>query len=111
MRFTDFREIIEMESILKAYLFEAIEVERMGLKVNFKKDPEPVPDQLQKKLDEDHALENAFNALTPGRRRGYILYFSQPVQAKTQLARIEKCIPKILKGEGLNDYHRSSKKK
>src|SRR6266480_4678957 len=101
--FTNVREIVEMEPILKAYLHEAIEVEKAGLKVKFKKNPEPIPEELQKKLDEIPALKAAFDALTPGRQRGYILYFSGAKQSKTREARIEKCMRQILKGKGLND--------
>ena len=103
IRFTDVQEVIEMEPILKAYIYEAVEVEKAGLKVNFNKSSEPVPDELQNKFDEIPALKNAFDSLTPGRQRAYILYFSQPKQSKTQTSRIEKCIPQILNGKGLND--------
>jgi len=101
--FTNVREIVEMEPILNAYIHEAIETERAGLKVNFKKAPEPIPEELQKKLDEIPALKAAFEALTPGRQRGYILYFSRAKQSKTRESRVEKCVPQILKGKGLND--------
>ncbi len=101
--FTNVREIVEMEPILNAYIYEAIEMERAGLKVNFKKDLEPIPEELQKKLDEIPALKAAFEALTPGRQRGYILYFSRAKQSKTRESRVEKCVPQILKGKGLND--------
>ena len=103
IRFTNVREIVELEAILKAYIHEAIEVEKAGLKVNFKKNPEPIPEELQKKLDEIPALKTAFDALTPGRQRGYILYFSAPKQSKTRESRVEKCMQQILKGKGLND--------
>ena len=104
VRFTHFREIVEMESILKFYIHQAIEVEKAGLKVNYKKITEfKVPEELQKKLDESPALKTAFKALTPGRQRGYFLYFSAPKQSKTREARVEKCMPQILKGKGLND--------
>ncbi len=102
-RFTDSRTIIENESIIKAYIYEAIEVEKAGLKVNFKKNPEPIPEELQLKLDEDPALNAAFGALTPGRQRGYILYFSAPKQSKTRVSRIEKYIPRIFEGKGFRD--------
>lgn len=106
IRFTDVKDIIEMEDILRTYIFEAIEVEKAGLKIKFKKNPEPIPIELKQKLDENPALKTAFKALTPGRQRGYILHFSQPKQSKTRITRIEKCIPKIFNGEGLNDkYH------
>ena len=101
--FTNVREIVEMEPILKAYIHEAIEAEKAGLEVKFKKNPEPIPEELQKKLDEIPALKAAFDALTPGRQRAYILYFSAPKQAKTRESRVEKCMPQILNGKGLND--------
>jgi uncharacterized protein YdeI (YjbR/CyaY-like superfamily) len=101
--FTDVREILEMELILKAYIREAIEVEKAGLKVEFKKKPEPIPEELQNKLDEIPALKTAFNALTPGRQRAYILYFSAAKQTKTRESRVEKCMRQILNGKGLND--------
>lgn len=110
IKFTSIHEIVEMEAALRAYVFEAVEVEKAGLKVEFKKDPEPIPDELQLRLEEDPILKTAFGALTPGRQRGYILYFSQPKQSKTRVARIEKCTPKILNGEGLNDKYHSMKK-
>src|SRR6266542_2761432 len=103
IRFTNVREIVEMETILKAYIYEAIEVEKAGLKVNFKKNPKPIPEEFQNKLDEIPALKTAFDALTPGRQRGYILYFSAPKQSKTRESRIEKCVQQILNGKGLND--------
>jgi uncharacterized protein YdeI (YjbR/CyaY-like superfamily) len=104
IRFTNIREIIEKESILKAYIFEAIEVEKTGLKVNFKKTSEyNIPEEFQHKLDEIPALKTAFYALTPGRQRAYIFYFSQPKQSKTRETRIEKCMNQILIGKGLND--------
>jgi uncharacterized protein YdeI (YjbR/CyaY-like superfamily) len=101
--FTNVREVVEMEPILKAYIHEAMEGERAGLKVNLKKNPEPVPEELQNKLDENPALKTAFDALTPGRQRGYILYFSGAKQSKTRESRVEKCMPQILDGKGLND--------
>src|SRR6266567_5660499 len=101
--FTNVREIAEMEPTLKTYIHEAIEAERAGLKVNFKKDPEPIPEELQKKLDEIPALKTAFDALTPGRQRGYILYFSGAKQSKTRESRVEKYMQQILNGKGLND--------
>jgi uncharacterized protein YdeI (YjbR/CyaY-like superfamily) len=101
--FTNVREIVEMERILKAYIHEAIEAEKAGLKVNFKKNPEPIPEELQNKLDEIPALKTAFDALTPGRQRAYNLYFSAPKQSKTRESRIEKCMQQILNGKGLND--------
>ena len=103
IRFTNVREIVEMETILKAYIHEAIEAEKAGLEVKFKKNPEPIPEELQKKLDEIPALKAAFDALTPGRQRAYILYFSGAKQSKTRESRVEKCMPQILNGKGLND--------
>ena len=103
-RFTNLKEVVERERTLKAYIYEAIEVERAGLKVKLKKTSEyKIPEELQKRLDKNAALKKAFNALTPGRQRGYIFYFSQPKQSQTREARIEKYIPLILDGKGLND--------
>jgi uncharacterized protein YdeI (YjbR/CyaY-like superfamily) len=99
--FTNVREIVEMEPILKTYIREA--KEKAGLEVTYKKNPEPVPEELRNKLDEIPALKTAFEALTPGRQRGYILYFSGAKQSKTRESRVEKCMPQILKGKGLND--------
>src|SRR5665811_745555 len=104
IRFTNVREIVEMETILKAYIYEAIEVEKAGLKVNYKKATEfSIPDEFQNKLDEFPALETAFYALTPGRQRAYLLYFSAPKQSKTRESRVEKWLQQILNGKGLND--------
>ena len=103
IRFTKVREIVEMEPVLKAYIHEAIAAEKAGLKVNFKKNPEPVPEELENKLEKIPALKAAFDALTPGRQRAYILYFSAPKQSKTRGSRVEKCMQPILNGKGLND--------
>ena len=104
IRFTSVREIVKMERILKAYVYEAIEVERVGLKVKLKKTSEyKIPEEFQKKLNKTPALKTAFYALTPGRQRGYIFYFSQPKQSKTRESRVEKCRQQILNGKGLND--------
>ena len=104
IRFTNLREIVKLQSILKAYIHEAIEVEKAGLKVNFKKTTEfIIPEEFQKKLDEIPALKTAFDELTPGRQRAYIFYFSQPKQSKTRESRVEKCRRQILKGRGLNN--------
>jgi uncharacterized protein YdeI (YjbR/CyaY-like superfamily) len=104
IRFTHVREIVEMEPVLKAYIDEAIEVEKAGLKVNFKKTSDfIIPEEFQNKLDEIPALKTAFDTLTPGRQRAYILYFSTPKQSKTRESRVEKCIKRILDGKGLND--------
>jgi uncharacterized protein YdeI (YjbR/CyaY-like superfamily) len=104
VRFGNVREIGKMEKILKAYIYEAIEVEKAGLKVNLKKTTAfIVPEEFQKKLDKTPALKTAFKALTPGRQRGYILYFSAPKQSKTRASRVEKYMQQILNGKGLND--------
>jgi uncharacterized protein YdeI (YjbR/CyaY-like superfamily) len=104
VRFTNVQEIVELETILKAYIDEAIEVEKAGLKVNYKKAAEfSIPDEFQHKLDETPDLDTAFYALTPGRQRAYLLYFSAPKQSKTREARVEKCMQQILNGKGLND--------
>lgn len=104
IRFTNVQEIIEMEPILKAYIHEAIEVEKAGLKVDGSKKAElTIPEELQKKFAEMPALKTAFEALTPGRQRAYILYFSKPKQSKTRESRIEKYVPHILNGKGLHD--------
>src|SRR2546423_7125780 len=104
IRFTNVREIVKLKPVLKAYIYEAIEVEKAGLKVPLKKTKEfSMPEEFQNKLNENRALKKAFNALTPGRQRGYLLYFSAPKQSKTRESRVEKCMPHILSGKGLND--------
>jgi uncharacterized protein YdeI (YjbR/CyaY-like superfamily) len=104
IRFTNTNEIIKQEPILKAYIREAIEVEKAGLNVDFKKTSEfKVPEEFQHKLNQMPALKKAFKALTPGRQRAYLFHFAQPKQSKTRTSRIEKCIPQILNGKGLND--------
>lgn len=104
IRFTNVREIEEMEPILKAYIYEAIEVEKAGLEVSLKKITEyNIPEELVQKFNETPALKTAFEALTPGRQRGYMLHFSAPKQSKTREARIEKYIPQILNGKGIDD--------
>ena len=104
IRFTNVREIVKLKPILKAYMQEAIEAEKAGLKVNFKKITEfKIPEEFQNKLGELPALKTAFYALTPGRQRAYILHFSQPKQSKTRESRVEKCMRQILNGKGLND--------
>jgi len=103
-RFTNVREIVKMEKILKAYVYEAIEVERAGLKVKLKKTSEfKTPEEFQKRLDKSTALKKAFDALTPGRQRAYIFHFSQAKQSKTREARVEKYLKQILAGKGLDD--------
>lgn len=104
IRFTNIREIIELEPVLKAYIYEAVEVQKAGLKVDFVKSKELLfPEEFQHQLDENTALKAAFDALTPGRQRAYNLYFSAAKQSKTRESRVEKCIPQILDGKGLDD--------
>jgi uncharacterized protein YdeI (YjbR/CyaY-like superfamily) len=104
IRFTNVREIVKMKTVLKAYIHEAIEVEKAGLEVKYKETSEfKIPEEFQNKLNETPTLKKAFDALTPGRQRGYIFYFSQPKQSKTRSSRVEKCMQQILKGKGLND--------
>lgn len=103
-RFTNVREIVELAPTLKEYVYEAIEVEASGLQVKYKKTTEfSMPEEFQNKLDEDPALQAAFESLTPGRQRAYLLYFSAPKQSKTRTARVEKYRQQILEGRGLND--------
>ncbi|HEU5236379.1 MAG TPA: YdeI/OmpD-associated family protein, partial [Pyrinomonadaceae bacterium] len=104
IRFTSVREIVKIEPTLKAYIKEAIEVEKAGLEVNYKKTSEfKIPEEFENKLDEIPALKTAFDSLTPGRQRGYLLYFSAPKQSKTRESRVKKCTQQILNGKGLND--------
>jgi uncharacterized protein YdeI (YjbR/CyaY-like superfamily) len=103
IRFTNVSEIIAIQRVIKAYVNEAIELEKAGLKVNFQKTPETVPDEFQSKLDENPSLKSAFGALTPGRQRAYILYFASAKQSKTRASRVEKCMQQILDGKGLDD--------
>jgi len=104
IRFTNVEEIVEQQTILKAYIYEAIEVEKAGLEVKFKTTEEfLVADEFKIKLDGFPELKTAFEALTPGRQKAYLLHFSAPKQSKTRVSRVEKCIPQILNGKGLND--------
>jgi uncharacterized protein YdeI (YjbR/CyaY-like superfamily) len=104
IRFTNLREIIELEPVLKTHIYEAIEVEKAGLKVEMKKSADLVfPEEFQQKLDQNPYFKAAFEALTAGRQRAYNLHFSQPKQAQTRAARIEKCMTRIFDGKGLND--------
>ncbi|OZB96173.1 YdeI family protein [Paenibacillus sp. XY044] len=104
IRFNDTKDIVELEPILKAYIAEAIEVEQSGVKVDIIQDTElEIPEELQHQLDENPALKAAFEALTPGRQRAYVLYFSAPKQSKTRVSRVEKCMQQILDGKGLNE--------
>lgn len=104
IRFTGIKEVVKLDPTLKAYIKQAIEVEKSGLKVELKKVTEyPVAEEFQLKLDAIPALKKAFQALTPGRQRGYLLHFAAPKQSKTRESRVEKCMEQILKGKGLND--------
>ena len=103
IRFTSVADIAARADVLKDYIHEAIALEKAGLKVALRKDDLDLPDELIGKLQHDPALKTAFEALTPGRRRGYILHFSQPKQSKTRVSRIEKSIPRILHGKGMDD--------
>jgi uncharacterized protein YdeI (YjbR/CyaY-like superfamily) len=104
IRFTNLQEISRLEKILKAYIKEAIKIEEAGLQVEKKKTSDySIPEEFQRRLDEDPALKEAFDALTPGRQRGYLFFFSQPKQPKTRESRVEKFIPKILDGLGFDD--------
>lgn len=104
IRFTNFDEIVDKKAILKTYIYQAIEVEKSGLKVELKKTTDfEVAEEFQHKLNELPELKKAFHALTPGRQRAYLLHFLQPKQSKTREARVEKNIPQILMGKGLND--------
>lgn len=110
IKYTDAKVVLKQAKVLKLYIAEAIAIEQMGKKVVLEKKPEPIPDELLQVFEEDAPLKNAFNSLTPGRQRGYLIYFSQPKQAQTRLSRIEKCRDKILMGEGLNDKYSGKKK-
>jgi uncharacterized protein YdeI (YjbR/CyaY-like superfamily) len=104
IRFTSLKEITKLKASIKAYIFQAIEVEKAGLKPQLKRTAEyTVPEEFKIKLDENAALKKAFNALTPGRQRAYLLYFSAPKLAKTRESRVEKSVKLILNGKGLND--------
>ncbi|GAA4305887.1 YdeI/OmpD-associated family protein [Compostibacter hankyongensis] len=104
VRFTSARQIDKLKAVLRAYIYEAVAVEEAGLKVKLKKTADfEVPGEFQQKLDELPALKRAFKALTPGRQRAYLFHFAQPKQSKTRASRVEKSIPQILKGKGLND--------
>ena len=104
MRFTNLKEIVRLEAAIKAYIYEAIEVEKAGLKVTLKKTAEfKMPEEFEKRLNKNKALRTAFESLTPGRQRAYLLHFSSAKQAKTRESRIEKYIPQILEGRGIDD--------
>ena len=104
VRFTNVKEIDKIKTALKAYIYEAVAVEEAGVKVAYKKTSEyKVPEEFEKKLDKNRTLKTAFEKLTPGRQRAYLFYFSQAKQSKTRESRIEKCMPQILEGKGIDD--------
>ena len=103
VKFTSPRQAAELADVLKAYILNAVELEKSGQKVAFAKNPEPLPEELLLKFEEFPELKRAFYTLTPGRQRGYVIYFSQPKQSQSRMNRIEKFMPRILNGEGLND--------
>jgi uncharacterized protein YdeI (YjbR/CyaY-like superfamily) len=104
IRFANVRDIVKLAPVLKAYIYEAVEVEQAGIKLISKSPATPdIPPEFQDRLDKDRALRTAWDGLTPGRRRAYLLHFTQPKQSKTRAARVEKCREQILKGKGLND--------
>ena len=109
-RFTETEQIAAIQDYIKACIFEAIEIEKAGVKVEFNPNPGPLPEELIHAFAHDPVLKSAFENLTPGRQRGYILHFSQAKQSKTRLARIEKCSPMILNGIGLHDKYQKRKK-
>ena len=112
IRFANVREIVKLAPTLKAYIEEAIAVEKAGLEVTYKKTSEfKMPEEFQNRLNKDAALKRAFEALTPGRQRGYLLYFSAPKQSQTREARIEKCVPLIFDGVGLDDDYKATGRK
>lgn len=103
MRFENVQDILDKKSIIKDYIFEAVEIEERGEKVEIKKEATPIPEEFQIKLNENAELKSAFESLTPGRQRAYLFHFSAPKQSKTRESRIEKSIPNILEGKGMNE--------
>lgn len=103
MRFENVQDILGKKSIIKDYIFQAVEIEERGEKVEIKKEATPIPEEFQIKLNENPELKSAFESLTPGRQRAYLFHFSAPKQSKTRESRIEKSIPNILDGKGMND--------
>ena len=103
MRFENVQDILDKKSIIKDYIFEAVEIEERGEKVEIKKEATPIPEEFQIKLNENPELKSAFESLTPGRQRAYLFHFSTPKQSKTRESRIEKSIPNILEGKGMNE--------
>lgn len=109
IKFTNLEQVEQSAADVKQLILEAIQVEKTGLQVPRNNTPEPLPVELETRFAEDAILQTAFEALTPGRQRGYILYFSAPKQSKTRQSRIEKCVGKILNGEGLHDKYQKKK--
>ena len=105
IKYTNSKQIKQQSSLIRAYIEEAIEIENSGGKVEFKKNPEPIPEELMVEFNKDLKFKKAFHELTPGRQRGYIIYFSQPKSTQSKLNRIEKCRENILNGIGLNDRY------
>lgn len=105
VKFTNVKDIEKVKDVLKEYVLEAIEIEESGKKVEFKKNPEPIPNELLEAFEQDPAFKKAFYALTAGRQRGYIIHFSQPKQSQTRIGRIEKYKEQIFNGIGLNDKY------
>lgn len=105
VKFTNVKDIEKVKDVLKEYVLEAIEIEESGKKVEFKKNPEPIPDELLEAFEQDSVFKKAFYDLTPGRQRGYIIHFSQPKQSQTRMGRIEKYKEQIFNGIGLNDKY------
>ena len=111
IKFTSVREIVTLKPTLKTYIHEALAAEKAGIEVIYKKTEDyAIPEELQKKLDEDPTFKTAWRALTPGRQRGYLIFFSAPKQSKTRESRVEKYRPLILKGKGMNDDYRARNK-
>ncbi len=108
VKFTNANDIEKVRDVLKTYVLEAIEIEESGKKVEFKKNPEPIPNELLQAFEQDFSFKKAFYELTPGRQRGYIIHFSQPKQSHTRIDRIEKCKEQIFNGVGLNDKYACS---
>jgi uncharacterized protein YdeI (YjbR/CyaY-like superfamily) len=107
LRFTSLEQIADNEAEIKALIYQAIEVENQGLKVEPKKSKELIPDELEHAFVQNPQLKDAFYSLTPGRQRGYLLHFNQAKQAATRASRIEKCVEKILRGEGMHDQYKN----
>lgn len=103
LKFSNVQDMLAKERTIRSYVFEAIELEKASIEVKFTKNPEPIPDEFEAAMRNSQELKEAFEALTPGRQRGYILHFSQPKQSKTRVSRIEKCVQKILDGKGFQD--------